>query len=320
MSRTKKKPTPIPDRLLAEHSNSAAGELYDCAVIGAGPAGLLSALYLRRFRRSTLVFNCGRPRASWIPKIHNLIGIERPTSGRRILGNLQKQLGELNTSVIAAEVRVERARDHFVIRSEGAKWHVKRVILATGVTDDSPDFKNLVELREKAVLGYCPICDGYDHCGQSLALFAESTHGLAKIPFLCGYTDEIHVFQTRKFKVSAYHRHLIKKQKIHVHHEPIESIEVTENPKGLRVHCRGKAPIQVDFGYVSMGVQVNDQAFRHLKSLKRTKDGFIIVNSLQQTSIKGMFAAGDCVNELFQVSVAAGHAAVAATEVHNSLF
>ena len=71
--------------------------------------------------------------------------------------------------------------------------------------------------------------------------------------------------------------------------------------------------------YVSLGVKIRDSAFGHLKSLKRTQSGFILVDSLQRTSIAGAYAVGDCVNDLFQVSVAAWHAAIAATDVHNSL-
>ena len=71
--------------------------------------------------------------------------------------------------------------------------------------------------------------------------------------------------------------------------------------------------------YVELGCTVNDSAWGHLRGLRRSPDGFLNTTMEQRTNIPGLFAVGDCVNLLGQISVAAGQAAVAATIIHNDL-
>jgi thioredoxin reductase (NADPH) len=75
----------------------------------------------------------------------------------------------------------------------------------------------------------------------------------------------------------------------------------------------------VQAAYVMMGTSVPRDATRYLHGLKRTRAGFLHVNAHQETSVRGVYAVGDCVSALSQVSVAVGHAAIAATHLHNSL-
>src|SRR4051812_42210778 len=74
-------------------------KLLDCAVIGAGPAGLTAAIYLKRFLRSVCVFGSGRSRAEWISKTKNLIGYDKGISGPELLSRLKNQTQELNVPI-----------------------------------------------------------------------------------------------------------------------------------------------------------------------------------------------------------------------------
>jgi thioredoxin reductase (NADPH) len=65
---------------------------FDCIVIGGGPGGLVSSLYLGRFRRSVLLINTGRPRAAWIPRTHNLMGFPSGITGSQLLNKLNRQV------------------------------------------------------------------------------------------------------------------------------------------------------------------------------------------------------------------------------------
>ena len=68
---------------------------YEVAVIGAGPGGLVAALYLKRFLRSTIIASTGAPRASWLPKTHNLIGYRALISGAELRARLNTQIDDL---------------------------------------------------------------------------------------------------------------------------------------------------------------------------------------------------------------------------------
>jgi thioredoxin reductase (NADPH) len=75
----------------------------------------------------------------------------------------------------------------------------------------------------------------------------------------------------------------------------------------------------VDLAYVAMGIHVQGEAVKSITNLRKAKDGSIYVNSHQETSVRGLYAIGDCVKSLSQISVAVGHAAIAATHIHNRL-
>ncbi|MFN8792184.1 MAG: FAD-dependent oxidoreductase [Bdellovibrionales bacterium] len=80
-----------------------------------------------------------------------------------------------------------------------------------------------------------------------------------------------------------------------------------------------KKPKVFDFGYVVMGTRFDTSSTASLRGLKRVRGGFIQTSAHQETSIPGLFAVGDCVNALAQVSVAIGQAALAATRIHHNL-
>lgn len=92
-----------------------------------------------------------------------------------------------------------------------------------------------------------------------------------------------------------------------------------ERPKGILIKLKGHRARFVRVAYVALGVDFNTQTTKHLKGFKRTKEGFILTKSHQETSVPGLYAVGDCVNALAQVSVGIGQAALAATRIHNRL-
>lgn len=293
---------------------------YDCAVIGAGPGGLVSALYLSRFKRKVALIDSGHSRAQWIPRIRNLIGYLHGISGLELLEKLEEQVRQYPVDWIQGEGQVRRQREGFEIRVGGRKLSARYVILATGMKDHQPPVPNVPALRKKAVLAYCPICDGYEHSGKRIGLFVKDNHGLKKMKFLSQFTNRIVAFQTAPFTVAPQHLREAREFGFEIHQGAIESLEYRLRPRGLLVRMKGaEKQIGVDVAYVAMGVDFNEKTTKHLRGLKRTKEGHIITASHQETSVPRLYAVGDCVNALAQVSVAIGQAALAATRIHNEL-
>src|SRR5687768_12756562 len=108
---------------------------FDCAVIGSGPAGLVSSLYLGRYRRPTIQFCSGQPRASWIPRTHNLSGYRGGISGKELLRRLTEQVLEVGVERVFAEACVSKISGGFKIESEHGVVRARKVILATGGQD-----------------------------------------------------------------------------------------------------------------------------------------------------------------------------------------
>lgn len=292
---------------------------YDCAVIGGGPGGLVSTLYLSRFKRKVLLVDSGHSRAQWIPRIRNLIGYGSGLKGLTLLRKLTQQVQLYSSDLVQGEAQVYRLKDGFKLKVGHAQYTARFVILATGMKDVQPPLENIPELRRKGVLAYCPICDGYDWSEQKIGIIVANSKGLKKAKFLHRFSPSITAFQVRPFELTTFDQSLIRENKVQIHQGELESLKYCQRPKGLWVQMKNQAPVFVHVAYVALGVDFNIKTTRHLKGLKRNKEGFILTKSHQETSIPGLYAVGDCVNALAQVSVAIGQAALAATRIHNRL-
>src|SRR5579862_1380488 len=108
----------------------------EALIIGGGPAGLMAAIYLTRFRRKVCVVDAGASRAALIPRSHNLPGFPDGIPGPELLARMEQQLRELGVFALRAEVRaLERDDGAFRARHAGGEIRAERVILATGIVD-----------------------------------------------------------------------------------------------------------------------------------------------------------------------------------------
>ncbi len=293
---------------------------YDCAVIGGGPGGLVSALYLSRFKRKVVLIDSGHSRAQWIPRIRNLVGYEKGLTGPQLLEHLGQQVRQYKADWIQGEAQVKRRPGGFTLLVGKRVLSARKVILAIGMRDIQPPVLNIPELRKKGVLAYCPICDGFDHSDQHIGLLVRENHGLKKMLFLSQFTKKISVFQTEPFRISPQNLKTAKQKKIRIYKAPLKALRLRKKPLGLFVEMESELkPVAVDVAYVLLGVEFNKSAIWQLPGLKRHRLGYLLTNSHQQTSIPGLYAVGDCVHALAQVSVAVGQAALAATRIHNEL-
>ena len=301
---------------IATHDLVSSRDVFDCAVIGAGPGGLVAAIYLQRLRRRVLVISAGEPRAARIPRIRNLVGYAEGIAGTELLARLNAQLSRCGGRVIEGRARVARTRGGFNVRVGADTYLARKVILATGQRDREPELGNERELTSRGKLGYCPICDGFDHADQKIALLVRSNAGVKKVAFMSGFSRDLVVVETEPFLMSPVRRLDLARRGIPVVKGPLRAL--TERGDGLLIEPKRGEPVAVDAAYVLLGSVVPRDAVAGL-GLKRSDGGYLVVNSHQETSVPGLFAVGDCVNGLSQVSVAVGQAAVAATTVHNTL-
>jgi thioredoxin reductase (NADPH) len=296
---------------------------FDCVIVGGGPGGLISALYLKRFKRKVALINAGKPRAAWGTKVNNLIGYHQGISGSVLLRRISKQISLLGgVKHIVGEATVTK-----LTRNSGfqidvlpqGRWLAKKVILATGIEDVHPNIPNLNQLRKLGLLKYCSICDGYEQRNKPVAVFVKDEFGIQKALFIANWTKNIKIIAPLNFKLSPVHTHAIRKIKAKLIRSDLFSVEAAPDHKSLRIFLNSKKCLEASVAYVELGCHVKDSAFKALRNLRRSKEGFIIASTEQRTSIPGLFAVGDCVNLLGQISVAAGQAAVAATTIHNDL-
>jgi len=292
----------------------------DCVIIGGGPAGLTAATYLGRFRRNILLIDSGASRASWIPVTHNVLGFSKGITGPRLLATLREQADQYGARTIGGEVSKLKLRTNgtFLATWEGGQASAPMVLLATGGLDVEPQIRDARAAVEAGLIRHCPICDAYEARGKTIALVAYGKCRTKEAILLRGYTSDLTVLTLgHKAQIAATDMSTLKAAGINIILEPIERLSREEN-KIAAWPSDGSKPMVFDTIYSALGMQLRSELAVELGA-ETDEDGALIVDRHQQTTIPGLYAAGDIVHGLSQVSVAAGQAAVAATAINACL-
>ncbi len=291
----------------------------DCLVIGGGPAGLTAAIYLARYHLSVLVVDGGESRAGWIPVSHNHAGFPDGIGGLELLARMKEQATRYGARHMAAEVTsLTKEGDLFVAIAEGLTLHARTALLATGVVNRRPAMPDNVhaEALARGFLRYCPICDGFEVTDRRVGVIGTGTGGLGEAEFLRSFTADVTL-------ISPYGPHdLDASQHQRVHRAGIKLLAGPCLAFDLREATIAVAlpnkNCEFDAVYPALGSQVRCKLAVDVGSAVSSQK-CVIVNDKQKTNVPGLYAAGDVVEGLDQISYAMGQAAVAATTIRNDL-
>lgn len=295
---------------------AAAEDVVDCLIVGGGPAGLTAATYLARYRRSVLLIDDGKSRARLIPESHNFPAF-KGIKGPELLSRLRRQAQEYDVVFESGRVtELHRRKDKvFTAQGPGKEMRALRVLLATGLVDEGPDIPGLEGGIYSGTVRYCPICDGYEAMDRRIGVLGPLKAAGDKAIFLRTYSRSVLLFATDIENATSEHQRVFSQAGIAVLGKPIN---VDRSNDGVTVVAEGGQRWQVDILYPALGCRVrSDLAFQ--MGARRSKIGLIEVDGHQRTTIEGLYAAGDVVADLHQLNVATAHAAIAATDIHNSL-
>ncbi len=294
-------------------------EQLDTLIVGAGPAGLTAAVYLARFRRQVLVADTGASRALWIPKSRNLPGFARGLHGETLLERLRQQLQaygvEIRHQPVTALAR--RADGGFLARIGEVDLAATTVILATGVVEIVPEVHGAVEAITRSLMRVCPICDGFEAQGKKVAVLGSGDHAAGEALFLRTWAANVSLVLTREAELGGTHREALHLLGVKVFHTALESVSLAED-EVTAVCTEGGQPNHFDIIYSAFGVTAQTDLARQLGATL-DEDGRLYVGRHQETSVDGLYAAGDVVRGLNQISVAEGEASIAAAAIHNRL-
>lgn len=293
--------------------------LLDCVVIGAGPAGLTAAIYLARFRRRFVVLESGASRASWIPRTRNHPGFPRGVSGTLLLSRMRRQAERYGARIVGGHVDdLSPDGAGFRLVADGQPFAARKVILATGVVDNEPSIPGVEAGIARGLLRICPICDGYEVIGQTVAVIGNDAHSAAEALFLTTYSDAVTLIHTGAAQdLPGEMRRKLAEAGVDVIETPIESVVL--DCGRLTALCFGPdGARRFDNVYSALGVQPH-AGLAISAGARQDDNGRLYVDDHQETSVPGLYAAGDVVRGLNQISTAEGEGAVAATGVHNAL-
>jgi len=208
-----------------------------------------------------------------------------------------------------------RDGNDFVAQISGDECiRAQRVLIASGIEDVAPEIPGLDRALSCSVVRYCPICDGYEALGKRIAVFGEFEHAVREAEFLRTYSKSVTVLYGAAD--GAQLGQAPAQFGIVIAPAATRSLSCTEF--GVKAELANDDVLTFDVLYPAMGCTVRSGLAKTLGT-RVDRAGCVRVDQQQRTSIQGLYAAGDVVSDLHQISVAEGHAAIAATAMHNSL-
>ena len=300
-------------------SSEGTPELFDSVVIGAGPAGLTSALYLRRFHRHVRIVDAGDSRATYIGTSHNLTGFPQGITGTQLLERMNRHLGVVGGFVVRDTVTaIEQGRDDtFVLRLTNESLLSRSVILCTGVKDRSVPLPGATEVAAAGLLRACPVCDGYEFTGKRIGVIGNSLHGVREAAFLRAFSGDVWFIDlfdkpadpAMDIEMAAAQLRRIPGVARHLALGGDHTVFVTTDDG---------AGHKFDILYAALGVDPRTGLIEKLGA-QLGDAGCAVTDAHCRTTLERVYAAGDAVSGLHQIAVAVGQGAIAATAVHNDL-
>ncbi|MBC7985992.1 MAG: NAD(P)/FAD-dependent oxidoreductase [Sphingomonadaceae bacterium] len=295
------------------------GATLDCAIVGGGPAGLTAAIYLARFRRRVTIFDAGSSRAEQIPLSHNHAGFPDGIEGPVLLARMRAQAERYGAVIERAEVaEVRRAAEGFVLGVDGVERVARTVLFATGVFNLRPPIDEAAHDAALAAgrLRYCPVCDAHEVIDQRIAVLGASSHGVDEALFMRSYSPDVTLLTLDDCELHEGDRDNLVKAGVEAIASP--AVSFVFDAESVRVTLADGRALDFATLYPALGTQPNNDLINAL-GLMLSGDDCVLTDKHQRLGMRGLYAAGDVVSGLDQISVAMGQAAVAATTIHNDL-
>lgn len=278
--------------------------MLDCIIIGAGPAGVSSAVYLKRANKNILVIDNKESALLRADKIDNFYSYTN-LSGDKLYKNGINQLKKLAIDIkISAVIDIQPIENGYEISLIDTKIATKNVILALGVNRDKPDIKDIDELLGKGV-SYCAICDGFFYRKKDVIILGYTDYAISEADHLIDIANSVTIITNGNkptFNKSSYLVYDKKITKLLVKDEMFDGVEFEDgqiiNAKGLFV-AYGTAGSNA-FA-LKLGIEMNG---KHLK-----------VDKNMQTNCKGIYAVGDVNGTPYQIAKAVSDGMIASLNI-----
>jgi thioredoxin reductase (NADPH) len=293
----------------------------DCLIIGGGPAGLTAAIYLARFHLNILVVDGGKSRAAWIPCSHNHAGFPDGINGKELLERMRAQAQKYGAKIKTEQVtKLERDEESGLFT---ATWgsgceRARTILLATGVTNRRPPMDEDLhdDALSRGLVRYCPICDGYEVTDKKVGVIGSDSHGVAEALFIRSYTADVTLIAPdTALELEPEEQAKLKAAGIDCVDGPAQAVAIASNCITVDT---AEGHYTFDSIYPALGSDTHTQ-LGEMVGADLARDGCFLCDDHQRTSVPGLYAAGDVVHGLDQISHAMGEGGVAATTIRNDL-
>ncbi|WP_236284670.1 NAD(P)/FAD-dependent oxidoreductase [Paenibacillus allorhizoplanae] len=292
--------------------------IYDCLIIGGGPAGLNAALVLGRARKNVLLIDEGRPRNRVTQETHGFLSRDgiKPSEFRRIALEQIRVYPTVNHVSDAAVSITGSDGDFQITTAQGEHYEGKKVLFAIGKKDIPLDINGLAEVYGKSAF-VCPYCDGWELRDQPLVLIVNGAKALHLAKMISGWTSRFTICTNGPDELSDAEKEELKQHNVPIYDSPIRSIVSNEGyvqhvelEDGTRLPCTG-----IFFGpKLVIGSDLPQTI-----GCEMTEARTVVVDQFGKTNVPGIYSAGDAASEMYQAIMAASLGAIAGMSINGEL-
>jgi thioredoxin reductase len=293
-------------------------ETHDVIVVGGGPAGLAAALWLARYRRRVLLLDAGNPRNAPTWGVHGYLGLEDPSPHE--LRRLGRQQAERAGALCREEcvVTVGGQLDDFHLEGEsGEGFRARRLLFCTGLRDIIPEIPGLMECYGETIF-HCPDCDGPTVTGKRVGVIGWGRSIAAFCMQMLTWAEKVDILThghepempERAWEVLTAHA-------VTVCTDPIESVlRAGSQVEGVRFTSGAEQPFDALFFHIAYGP---GSGLPVALGCEADEEGLLKVGRDLETSVPGVYAAGDITPGTKLAIRAAAEGTRAAIAIHRSL-
>jgi len=299
---------------------------HDVIIIGAGPAGYTAGIYCSRARHDTILISGLLPGGQLMntTDVENYPGFDEGIMGPDLMQIMRKQTENMGTKIIDDVVtNVDFSQNPFKVSTASTNFEAKTVIVCTGATPRKIGIEGEQTFAGKGV-SYCATCDGAFFRDQELAVVGGGDSCMEEATFLTKFASKVHIIHRREeFRASKImQERALNNEKIIVHWNSTVA-DIKGDQKVQQVILKDtktgeETSMDMAGVFVAIGHEPNTELFKN--QLDLDENGYIVLNKNTQTSVDGVFSAGDVHDHRYRQAVtAAGYGCMAAIDVDKYL-
>lgn len=294
---------------------------YDVVIIGAGPAGMSAAIYLKRAGVTPLILE-GEVPGGTLNKTHRIDNYPGYTDkeGTTLAFRMYSQIEELNIELkVEKVVDIKRENDLFSVITNSDVYHARYIIIATGKIPRKLNVPDADKYENKGI-SYCAICDGALYKNKDVAIIGGGNSAMETASYMSNIANKVYVInRSSSLRADKSEQDdILSRNNVEIIYDSNVNEIIDENNFIKAIKLEDGKKIDVNAIFVCIGQESNMAYYQNL-NLKTDESG-IKVDSDMKTSDDNVYACGDAISKnLYQVVTATSEGAIAATSIIKKL-
>jgi thioredoxin reductase len=293
---------------------------YDVMIVGGGAAGLSAALVLGRCRRSVIVCDDGHPRNHASHGVHCLLGNEgiHPSE---LIANARREL-KVYEDVVLHDDKVNsiiKGENEFTVTCEnGLTAAARKVLLTTGLKDDLPKIDGTEELYGRSV-HHCPYCDGFENRDKQIAVYGKGDKGAGLALMMKQWSEDIVLCTDGHSDISPNMQARLQQHGIVICTEKIVKLQGDDEGQLKRIYFTDGKVLERTTLFFTTSCKQRSNLWERLGCRRDEKGGIISDPLTEESSVPGVYVAGDASRDVLLIAVAIAEGGKAAVAINRML-